>query len=281
MPPPSSLPISSSSASFGASGAEAHGDTLSQSSSTNLGAKGKKGGFKPIAQASSLKRFFPGDEDEEDVEAHASRPASHVIPLPSSLPKKPSSAFAHGEQLVAKEVDIRIAQNGTSYVEKMEILARQMSQHPLEHQSSPMAISPSQTASGRVSDAGLLPRPDEHRKQEQQPNQDLPRRNRDNSRFEGSFEESVHAPEATMPPTPEQETAEFYKIVSQVGEGTFGKVYKAKNASSGRFVALKRIRMEAEKDGFPVTAMREIKLLQSLQHPNVIQLYEMMVSNGA
>lgn len=38
--------------------------------------------------------------------------------------------------------------------------------------------------------------------------------------------------------------------------------------------------MEAEKDGFPVTAMREIKLLQSLRHENVVQLYEMMVSAG-
>ncbi|KAI0773357.1 Pkinase-domain-containing protein [Irpex lacteus] len=84
-----------------------------------------------------------------------------------------------------------------------------------------------------------------------------------------------------MPPTPEQDNAEFYSIVSQVGEGTFGKVYKAKNTSTGRFVALKRIRMEAEKDGFPVTAMREIKLLQSLRHENVIQLYEMMVSSGS
>ncbi|KAI0698582.1 Pkinase-domain-containing protein [Cytidiella melzeri] len=84
-----------------------------------------------------------------------------------------------------------------------------------------------------------------------------------------------------MPPTPEQEAAEFYQIVSQVGEGTFGKVYKAKNTSNGRFVALKRIRMEAERDGFPVTAMREIKLLQSLRHENVVQLYEMMVSNGS
>jgi CTD kinase subunit alpha len=73
---------------------------------------------------------------------------------------------------------------------------------------------------------------------------------------------------------------ELYAIVNQVGEGTFGKVYKARNTSTGLHVALKRVRMEAEKDGFPVTAMREIKLLQSLQHPNVVCLYEMMVSNG-
>jgi CTD kinase subunit alpha len=45
-------------------------------------------------------------------------------------------------------------------------------------------------------------------------------------------------------------------------------------------VALKRIRMETERDGFPVTAMREVKLLQSLRHDNIVRLYEMMVSNG-
>ena len=73
---------------------------------------------------------------------------------------------------------------------------------------------------------------------------------------------------------------ELYKIVSQVGEGTFGKVYKAQNTVSRLFVALKRIRMEGERDGFPVTAMREIKLLQSLRHPNIVNLHEMMVSKG-
>jgi len=74
---------------------------------------------------------------------------------------------------------------------------------------------------------------------------------------------------------------ELYKIVSQVGEGTFGKVYKARNILTGKHVALKRIRMESERDGFPVTAMREIKLLQSLRHENIVRLFEMMVSNGA
>jgi len=84
------------------------------------------------------------------------------------------------------------------------------------------------------------------------------------------------------PATPSTGTpGELYKIISQVGEGTFGKVYKAQNTITKLHVALKRIRMESEKDGFPVTAMREIKLLQSLRHANVVQLYEMMVSNGS
>lgn len=58
-------------------------------------------------------------------------------------------------------------------------------------------------------------------------------------------------------------------------------MYKARNVETGGLVALKRIRMEAEKDGFPVTAVREIKLLQTLRHPNVVELVEMLVSKGA
>lgn len=97
----------------------------------------------------------------------------------------------------------------------------------------------------------------------------------------------IRVPEAetenmTRPSSPSGTSPkELYKIVSQVGEGTFGKVYKARNTVTSVHVALKRIRMEAEKDGFPVTAMREIKLLQSLRHQNVVSLYEMMVSNGS
>ena len=73
---------------------------------------------------------------------------------------------------------------------------------------------------------------------------------------------------------------ELYERLAHVGEGTYGKVYKARNVETGAFYALKRIRMEGEKDGFPVTAMREIKLLQGLKHPNVLRLAEMMVSKG-
>ncbi|KAF9955699.1 kinase subunit of RNA polymerase II carboxy-terminal domain kinase I [Mortierella alpina] len=74
---------------------------------------------------------------------------------------------------------------------------------------------------------------------------------------------------------------DLYERVGQVGEGTYGKVYKARNKQTGEYVALKRIRMETEKDGFPITAMREIKLLQSLSHRHVVSLKELMVSKGA
>ncbi|KFY46319.1 hypothetical protein V495_02544 [Pseudogymnoascus sp. VKM F-4514 (FW-929)] len=67
---------------------------------------------------------------------------------------------------------------------------------------------------------------------------------------------------------------------SVVGSGTYGKVFKAIHVYTKELVALKKIRMEGERDGFPVTAVREIKLLQSLKHVNVVSLQEVMVEKN-
>lgn len=67
---------------------------------------------------------------------------------------------------------------------------------------------------------------------------------------------------------------------SVIGSGTYGKVFKGTHAYTKKFVALKRIRMEGERDGFPVTAMREVKLLQSLRHTNVVELHEVMIEKN-
>jgi serine/threonine-protein kinase BUR1 len=54
-------------------------------------------------------------------------------------------------------------------------------------------------------------------------------------------------------------------------------VHKAKQKSNGRSVALKRILMHNEKEGMPVTALREIKILKALKHKNIIELLDMFV----
>ncbi|KAI2633905.1 hypothetical protein GGS21DRAFT_118660 [Xylaria nigripes] len=67
---------------------------------------------------------------------------------------------------------------------------------------------------------------------------------------------------------------------SVIGSGTYGKVFKGKHVYTKKLVALKRIRMEGERDGFPVTAMREVKLLQSLRHTNIVHLHEVMIEKN-
>ncbi len=54
-------------------------------------------------------------------------------------------------------------------------------------------------------------------------------------------------------------------MITEVGSGTYGRVYKAECLKSKDYVALKKIETKEEKivsDGFPITALREIKLLK-------------------
>ena len=52
---------------------------------------------------------------------------------------------------------------------------------------------------------------------------------------------------------------ERYQKLEKVGEGTYGVVYKAKDKVDGKIVALKRIRLDAEDEGIPSTAIRSLK----------------------
>ncbi|KAJ1447940.1 kinase-like domain-containing protein [Pelagophyceae sp. CCMP2097] len=67
-----------------------------------------------------------------------------------------------------------------------------------------------------------------------------------------------------------------YQRIDKIGEGTYGIVYKATDKATGEIVALKKIRLEAEDEGIPSTAIREISLLKELQHPNIVRLYDVV-----
>ncbi|KAG8144238.1 putative Cyclin-dependent kinase 10 protein, partial [Naja naja] len=71
---------------------------------------------------------------------------------------------------------------------------------------------------------------------------------------------------------------EFEKL-NRIGEGTYGIVYRARDTQTGEIVALKKVRMDKEKDGIPISSLREITLLLKLQHPNIVELKEVVVGN--
>ncbi|CAG8444370.1 3755_t:CDS:2 [Diversispora eburnea] len=68
-----------------------------------------------------------------------------------------------------------------------------------------------------------------------------------------------------------------YEIHNKLGEGTFGEVHKGIHKKTNKVVALKRILMHNEKEGIPITAIREIKILKMLSHTNVINLIDMAI----
>ncbi|KAM6353225.1 LOW QUALITY PROTEIN: cyclin-dependent kinase 10 [Alca torda] len=71
---------------------------------------------------------------------------------------------------------------------------------------------------------------------------------------------------------------EFEKL-NRIGEGTYGIVYRARDTLTDETVALKKVRMDNEKDGMPISSLREITLLLQLQHPNIVELKDVVVGN--
>ena len=81
-----------------------------------------------------------------------------------------------------------------------------------------------------------------------------------------------------------------YKIIEDhIGEGTFGMVFKAEYVGDmdyaemmgiPKYVALKKIKMEDSKEGFPITALREIMIMKKCKHENLLQILEIVTSKS-
>ena len=51
----------------------------------------------------------------------------------------------------------------------------------------------------------------------------------------------------------------------------------ARDKATGEIRALKKMKMEKEQEGFPVTALRELTLLARMKHPHIVRLEEVVV----
>lgn len=73
---------------------------------------------------------------------------------------------------------------------------------------------------------------------------------------------------------------EEFHCLNRIEEGTYGVVYRAKDLKTDEIVALKRLKMEREKEGFPITSLREINTLLKAQHPNIVTVREIVVGSN-
>eukprot|EP00418_Pyrodinium_bahamense_P047224 CAMPEP_0179174714 /NCGR_PEP_ID=MMETSP0796-20121207/86267_1 /TAXON_ID=73915 /ORGANISM="Pyrodinium bahamense, Strain pbaha01" /LENGTH=303 /DNA_ID=CAMNT_0020878023 /DNA_START=104 /DNA_END=1016 /DNA_ORIENTATION=+ len=80
----------------------------------------------------------------------------------------------------------------------------------------------------------------------------------------------------------EQRFESQYEIIEKtpLGEGTYGKVYKALHNRTGKCVAMKKMKLDSEEEGVPSTAIREIALLKELPHENVVKLLDVFCSTN-
>jgi cyclin-dependent kinase 10 len=83
-----------------------------------------------------------------------------------------------------------------------------------------------------------------------------------------------------------------FEKINRLGEGTYGIVCKlpcsgacfcfaqltsvtsdrARDTQSGEIVAIKRVKMDDEKEGMPISSLREVSVLRKLKHENIVQL---------
>ena len=68
--------------------------------------------------------------------------------------------------------------------------------------------------------------------------------------------------------------------MNRIEEGTYGVVYRARDKRTQEIVALKKLKMEREKEGFPITSLREINTLLISQHVNVVTVREIVVGSN-
>lgn len=72
---------------------------------------------------------------------------------------------------------------------------------------------------------------------------------------------------------------EKYHLIQQIGEGSFGKVYKARRKYTSRMVAIKMIGKKGQTEDDLKSFRMEISILQKVDHPNIMRVLEIFETN--
>jgi cell division cycle 2-like protein len=67
-----------------------------------------------------------------------------------------------------------------------------------------------------------------------------------------------------------------FQTLNPIEEGSYGWVSRAKDITTNQVVALKKVKMDYAQYGFPITALREISILQKARHTNIVDLQEVL-----
>lgn len=91
---------------------------------------------------------------------------------------------------------------------------------------------------------------------------------------------SIYVPPRTHhPPILPSRSVYCYERLNQIEEGSYGVVFRARDKQTGDIVALKKLKLDEEKHGFPITALREVNALMSCRHENVVGVREVVVGD--
>ncbi|XP_071692936.1 probable serine/threonine-protein kinase At1g54610 [Rutidosis leptorrhynchoides] len=72
--------------------------------------------------------------------------------------------------------------------------------------------------------------------------------------------------------------ADTFEKLDKIGQGTYSNVYKARDLTNDKIVALKRVRFDNKDSESVIFMAREIVILRRLNHPNIIKLEGLITS---
>eukprot|EP00890_Picochlorum_soloecismus_P004238 jgi/Picsp_1/4815/NSC_02183-R1_cyclin-dependent kinase g-2-like len=96
-------------------------------------------------------------------------------------------------------------------------------------------------------------------------------------------DDTQHCEEASVPfkrrisMLNECRSVENYEKLNRISEGTYGVVYRARDLETGEMCALKKLKLDKEQTGFPLTSIREINILLALEHPSIVNVSEVVM----
>ena len=84
------------------------------------------------------------------------------------------------------------------------------------------------------------------------------------------------------------QSIDAYENLGLVGKGAFNKIYRAKHRASGEVVALKAMQLKSleeshqmsSSEGIPLEMVREMSILMSIRHPNIVAVREAVVDQS-
>ena len=65
-----------------------------------------------------------------------------------------------------------------------------------------------------------------------------------------------------------------YEIIDQIGEGAYGRIYRARDKDNGKIVVLKTVRLEGLDQREQTDALNEIRVMERIDHPNIVKFYD-------
>lgn len=65
-----------------------------------------------------------------------------------------------------------------------------------------------------------------------------------------------------------------YDILEKIGEGAYGRIYRARDKDDGKVVVLKTVRLEGLDQREQTDALNEIRVMERIDHPNIVKFYD-------